>query len=100
MMIARLKSILRVIRGNEEEEAAIRGAVHLVGARKSRLTVLRVLRDLPSNTRGLGATLRVGSLKKVVTETGRKDLKKMLTPASKQGYRVQVRIARELPSSR
>jgi nucleotide-binding universal stress UspA family protein len=97
MMIPRLKSILLVIRGNEEEEAAIRRAVHLASVSKSRLTALRVLRDLPSNTRGVGATVPVGSLKKVVAETARKDLERMLAPASKQGYQVQIRIARGTP---
>ncbi len=92
-MTPKLKSILLVIRGDKEEEAAIRRAVHLARATKSRLTALRVLRDLLPSTRGLGATVPVGTLKKAVVETARKDLGEMLAPAGKGGAKIQIKIA-------
>jgi universal stress protein E len=93
-MIRQLKSILLVIRGRSEEEAAVQRAVNLAKESRSRLTALRVLQNLLSNGRMQMAAVPVlETLKKAVADAAYKDLEKILAPAKEQGCRVQVKIA-------
>jgi nucleotide-binding universal stress UspA family protein len=91
-MIRQLKSILLVIRGRSEEEAAIRRAVRLAKESRCRLTALRVLRNLPPDLRMLGAIVPVETLKKAAIDEAHKDLEAILAPAKKQGSKIQIKI--------